>query len=429
MNPRRTYRDFVHGILLTVLLILLKGAVEESEFGRQLEQMTYNILQLRLLSRLDWNDSPITVVDISGLKPVPVEFDGRYELVTSRRALTEIVRAAARQKPRAIGIDLDFSPGPRGYVTPDDADFLQVCLDIQHLGIPVRIGIYDSVVLGPERWLGRPEFQSLAAYITIPLPEHTEPTTRMVEWVQPAGVSKPCPSLACALAQARQREIPSPLRWAVRRAALKTEEEFSASEFLVDYAGLERLMDQRVVAKDANAITAERTRIAGKIVLIGKATPGQAADEFNVPGRGTPVPGIYLHAAASYTLLQAPLYRLTHAGRVAADGLAALCVFGTILIVRLSYSRWAHRELATHRMHVLLTAVVILTVIVIGHYLVSTIRLIWTDYLMVVGALLLHSPAERYVGGPLGRLRSAVVSKWRARPVRRRMTKRNGGQT
>jgi hypothetical protein len=304
--------------------------------------------------------------------------------------------------------------------------FLQFCLEVQHLGTPVRIGIYDSVVLGPGRWLGRPEFQSLAAYITIPLPEHTEPTTRMVEWVQPAGVSTPCPSLACALAQARQREIPSPLRWAARRAALKTQEEFSASEFLVDYGGLERLMDQRVIATDAEGITAKRDRIAGKIVLIGKAKPGQAADQFNVPGRGSPVPGIYLHAAASYTLLQAPLYRLTRAGRIAADVLAALCVFGTILIVSLWYSRLAHSELATHRMHILLTAVVVLTVIVIGHFLVGTIRLIWTDYLMVVGALLLHSPAERYIGGPLGRLRSAAASRWRARPARSRIAKTKG---
>jgi CHASE2 domain-containing sensor protein len=404
------YREFLRGAVLAVLLIGLKVVVEHGEFGKQLEQMTYNLLQLRLLSHADRADSPIAIVDISGMTPIPIQYEGKAELVTPRGSLLGIVAAIARQKPRAIGIDLNFSPGNSGYLTPDDPVLLQSLLDIRRQGLPVYVGIYDSVVLAPAKWLGQPQFQPLAAYITIPNPEHTEPSTRMVEWVRPAGVSAPCFSLPYALAHTEQASVPRTLRWAARRAAVTTEAEFAAAEFLIDYGPIEKLIAGRIIADNEQEIARQGQRLAGKIVLVGRASPGQSADQFNVPGRGMPVPGIYVHGAAVHTLLRAPLYRLTAAGRIVADALAALLVFGPILLARLYSHRRALDQASAHRLHVILTSAVILAVLILGYSLVDKTRLIWTDHLMVIGALLLHSPMEHFLEWLSGWLRG--IPQW-----------------
>jgi CHASE2 domain-containing sensor protein len=206
-----------------------------------------------------------------------------------------------------------------------------------------------------------------------------------------------------------RKEVWPPLAWAVERASLRGEEEFSVSEFLIDYAPLEQLIAQRVIADRAADVARQADRIAGRIVLVGRAAPGRTTDQFNVPGRGMPVPGIFLHASAVYTLLQAPLYRLTHAGRVAADALAALLVFGPVFLLRIGWRSRTGRDLAAYRLHAVVTAAVVVAVIVVGHFLVSDIRLIWTDYLMVVGALLVHSPAERRIGAAAGWVRGCFL--------------------
>ncbi len=405
-SVRHIWRDFVVGLAITASLVLLQVVVGHREFGKQLEQMTYSMLQVRMLSSSGWRDLPVTVVDISGLTPVPIQSAGKTELATPRGPLLDLVEAVAQQRPRAIGIDLDFSPTTHGYVTPSDHGFLESLLKIRGQGTPVYVGIYDSVVLCPKRWLGEEQFQPLAAYISVPKPEGREPSRRMVEWVWPAGVSERCDSLAYALVHTEQAPIPRLWRWGVRRADEKKKPKFSASDFLVDYGPLESLMSQRLPADNAGALINQRSRIAGKIVLLGRASPGQSTDQFNIPGRGMPVPGVYLHATAAYTLLEAPLYELTPCwGRVTADVLAALMVFGSILVVRLYHSVRLGSDVAAHRLHVMLTAVVIVAVLMVGHFLVNTIRLIWIDYLMVIAGLLLHSPAERLVTQTAGRLR------------------------
>jgi CHASE2 domain-containing sensor protein len=413
MNRHRSiFRDFVNGLLLAIVLMLLKGMLEQWEFGKQLEQMTYSMLQMRLFYDATGRDLPITVVDICGLAPLPAEYGGRTELVTPRGPLMDIIKGIARHKPRGIGIDLNLSPGPAGYITSADSGLLQSLLQLRQEGTPTYVGIYESVVLPPDKWLGRQEFEPLAAYLTVPNPEHTEPSIRMVEWVQPAGVSKPCPSLSSAMARSVQGDVPSPLHWAVTRANIRKEAEFSASEFLVDYGPLEDLIAQRVPAEDAGGVANQAARIRERLVFVGRGSPGQSTDQFNIPGRGMPVPGIYLHAAATYTLLQAPLYRLTHVGRIAADAFAALLVFVPILLARVYFSRRIRSETTVHRLHVLLSAVVILGILAVGHLLVHWVRLIWTDQLMVIGALLIHSPVERFIVWSLGYVRKVSPAGW-----------------
>jgi CHASE2 domain-containing sensor protein len=380
------------GVLLSIILIACKVAVEKTDFGEQLEQMTYNMLQARLLSSRSSKDLKVAVVDINDLPLVQVNRGNRVLSVTPRKPLREIVEAVVQQNPEAIGIDVDFSPDEHGFVTQEDPDFFQFCLN-QH--IPIFLGVYESLAQGPDKWLGQPEFKQLAAYITVPKPQGAEGAVRMVERIQPAGVSQSCPSLAAALANTLRPAAPHWLGWAIVRVSQKRTSEFSASEFLIDYSGLETLVRDRVPVSDATDLSKHENTLQGKLVLIGRATPEQTSDQFVVPGRGEPVQGVYIHASAAYTLLEAPLYRMTQLGRLSADLLVSLAVFGTIAVIRWLYSRRTRSELATHRMHLVLTSLAVVTVIVLGHFLVQTTRLMWTDFLLVIGALLIHSPAER----------------------------------
>jgi CHASE2 domain-containing sensor protein len=133
--------------------------------------------------------------------------------------------------------------------------------------------------------------------------------------------------------------------------------------------------------------------VTGKVVLVGRARTGQTTDVFTVPARSEPVAGVYLHAAAAYTLLEAPLFRLTHAGRFAADvivSLGALTIVFVVLAAR--ESRDAH---VSRRVEWIVAVSAAALVFVVGYFGVTRTGLLWTDCLMVSVALVLHPPLGR----------------------------------
>jgi hypothetical protein len=53
-------------------------------------------------------------------------------------------------------------------------------------------------------------------------------------------------------------------------------------------------------------------------------------------------------------------------------------------------------EVATHRVHWLFTSLAVFAVVVIGYGTVQYHRILWTDWLLVVGGLLLHARFGRH---------------------------------
>src|SRR5262249_10158249 len=112
------------------------------------------------------------------------------------------------------------------------------------------------------------------------------------------------------------------------------------------------------------------------------------------PAQAEPVAGVYLHAAAANTLLQAPLFTLTEKGRGVADLLIALVPILFVLVVRVlngggiaDHSLWPDRLMIG-------TAI---AVFVVGFLWIAFTGILWLDYLMVVAALLFHGPVEHLV--------------------------------
>ena len=108
------------------------------------------------------------------------------------------------------------------------------------------------------------------------------------------------------------------LEWAVERATLKSKDEFAASEFLIDYGPLEKLVTERGVVRSADEVASKRQEIRNTIVLVGRATLNKLWTDSMCRDGEKQCRG--LHARRS-DLHVAPIaaHRFTHFGRVAAD--------------------------------------------------------------------------------------------------------------
>jgi hypothetical protein len=374
-----------------MLVLGVKVGIEHTVVGKQFELLGYNWLQ-RELSR---PSVPVQIVDISDLPISKTTIDGKAYEATSREALTKIIDVIAEQDPAAIGIDLDFSPD-QGYVTPRDPDFFQYCLD---RGVPIFLGVDRTHLLPPKVWLNLEQYEKLGASIVVP----EEGTKRMPGWIQSSPNFAPGKTMSAALASGFG-ESHCAIGDLLQRAGLAeqvSKKELgrggSVGEFLVDYGPLETLIDNRTVIKNPDSISVTERVFRNKIVLIGDATPGapgEGPDNFVVDGFPKPVRGVYIHACAAYTLAVAPLYELKWQGRVTIDVALSLGILVVITVIRLKFASES-RRVATDWLQTLLTAFVVLAAFALGVLFVSLTCTIWSDFVLALGAIVVHPPIAR----------------------------------
>ena len=412
-SPKSVRRDFAGALLFTLLLLVAKSLTERTVFGEHVELMTYNLVQHRLLSTRPGEDLPIVIADISDLETVSTTNGRDGEKVTSRVALRHLVQAMADQWPRAIGIDIDFSPDSHGYVTPQDPEFFQFCLDLEaKTHVPIFLGVERSLTLPPDVWLGNEDFRKLAASVMIP-----KDSKKMLRWIQFGESASRYPTMSAALAGTFQHssyQLPEWLGWAVEHTSEKSlSGGISVGESLIDYSALEALERERLRTKNPVVVSDQGWLLRDKVVIVGDATLGKSSDYFVIPDRQEPFPGIYVHACAVYTLIRAPLYELTGAGRWVMDLLLSLLVFGPVAMVRLHYGGGASQTLSVRRLESGMRWLAVALVILGGIVLVRTTRLMWDDFMLVAAALLLHPSAERFAKRLGTWIRYTAPSAWR----------------
>src|ERR1041385_1099139 len=181
-------RDSLKGLLFIALILAAKEAFEHTEMGEQLELAGYVYLQHHLAA----DDVPVQILDISDLGVSEIRSNGRVYRATSRDTLEKLIQAIADQGPKAIGIDIDFSPDANGYLTPGDPEFFQFCLDSD---VPILLGVYRTQVLQPEAWLVEPRFEPLGASIIVP----NEDTRKLPLTIQTSPQFKPGRAMGAAL--------------------------------------------------------------------------------------------------------------------------------------------------------------------------------------------------------------------------------------
>jgi CHASE2 domain-containing sensor protein len=425
-NERRSiWTDFLFSLVVAVVLIFAKEVIDEHTVaGQQLELATYGWLQHRLASLEPDAQLPLVILDISDLKPEPVPGAQKKEEATPRKQLQELLNTLIlKEGAYAVGVDVDFSPLQDGRlpVTPLDHSFFDFCLDLQNTEHrKIYLGVYRTVLRNKDEWLGPPEYRELGASILAPRFE----VTKMVNCIAVDGAT-PCKedTLAALLAREMQKLTEPPQKHLVARIPFLFEQVsterlssgVSVGLFPVDYSQLKTLMSREHTfpSVDPRAMAESRDLFRNKIVLLGDANPDFSSDKFIVPGESEPIPGIYIHASAIYTLANAPLYQLSGIGRWVVDIFLALAVLGPIAAIRLYYSTRTKLELAHHRIEGWLILLVVLLSIGIAIGFVHLHRVLWTDFVLAIFALLLHPMGERFTHGISHRLGMLLPKLWR----------------
>ena len=395
------------GIAITLVLLGLKGLVQRTDFGRLVDQMSYDLLQHNLSSVKSAKDLNVMVLDISAIPMVTVPGIIQSQTVTSREPLLSIVESLVTKEhpPLAIGLDVDFSPDEYGYASPDDPNFFESLLQMRgKTQIPILVGVDKSLALGPQKWLIDPKYMGLASCIVVPTPEPGQSTRYMPEWLEvkyPATQEQQatmvvCPSMGSALAKASVAPVPWWAKYFAESTDLKNETSLSASEFLVDYSPLDVLNASAPHIRNSGDVAP--IDVENKIVLIGRTR--ETDDTFPVPGRPEKsYAGVFLHACAAYTLLEKrPLYHLKEFGRIFIDLLFSAAIFGTVLLIRLRYARDSWEEFMEHRLQGFLTFAAVVLLVIGAVVFVRVSHLMWDDFLLVTIVLLFHSPVERTTG-------------------------------
>ncbi len=389
-RAKRIWHDATVGLLVLFVVLFGKWCLEKTLVGEYLEDSTHKLLQYRLIQTRQPEESPIVIVDITDLESSPI---------TPRHPLLNIIEAVAQQHPRAIGIDIDFSPNENGYISPDDPAFFDQCLMLsKRSNIPIILGIRRSQTFPADHWLGAEEYKELAASIFLP----TE-TRKLWSWIQPDPNLPHIRTMAQALTESFQMSgprVPKTLSWAVHQFSEKDlGGEYRVSEFIVDYSPLQEIERSRIRTIRPEGINAQSHLIQDKIVLIGNATPGETKDSFVVPTRTDPVPGVYLHACGAYTLAVSPLYELTNKGRWALDIALSLFILALITGIRLAFNSVTSSDPDTNWLQKASTFVVVLGAFLVAIIFVRTTRILWDDFTLITLLLILHTRVEVWLRG------------------------------
>jgi CHASE2 domain-containing sensor protein len=386
------------GLLITALLIGAKIVFEHSALGHRVELLTYELLQGQLTG-IDKDPLPVVVLDISAIP------GGTAGQPTPRADLTKLIEAiaagSATTKSRAIGIDIDFSPGLQGPQDPlHDATFFDFCL-LKSSSIPIYLGVHRTIASSPRTWLGIKDHIPLAAAV------YADPddTARLPVWFEPPGKEKQrLPALGTALAESyRKGSLPQP-RWWLRpfvhtsqEVTINLEDASShpvlTSERLINYSKLELLQQTAIPIKNAEGITQIIELLNNKVVILGRVR--DATDRFNVPGRDTPVAGVFLHASAAQTFIKEPLFELNLAFRLLADFLISFLII--FLVARIRFRKNRAGNINWHRRQKIYTYTAAVLIFVAGFMLVRYASVMWFDFVPLIVALLVHLSVERRV--------------------------------
>jgi len=403
---REIFREVLKGILFIAVVLSLKLSIEQTTFGKHLELMSYNLLQTQLSSQ----PPPITLVDISDLSVSDFVVAGQTVTATPRDPIKEMLTAIAGRQPRAIGVDIDFSPDENGYILPSDPEFFQFCLNLsKQTGVPIFLGVERTIAKPSNEWLGEEKYQGLAANILIP-----RDNKRMLNLLEVAsnGASTAASekhnvsqSLSALVANAygRQADGSGMGAWVHSYLAQSglverlTEKQIGAGitvqDFLIDYGPRDSIETIRTTNATVLGDVSQRDKLQGKIVLLGDATLGKATDTFVIPGRDQPYPGIFVHACAAYTLIKAPLYELTGKGHMVIDLLLSGLILLTIVLLGF---RYRDAELVTNQLRGIVTWLVVLWAIVVGVVFVRVTRIMWDDFFLALILLVFHPSIERH---------------------------------
>ena len=355
-------------------------------------------------------DFPVVLVDLSrwrfpdqlekieGIPGLAVRTGIEY---TDRKALALLVKQLAEFEPRAIGVDIDFSPitpvqGGDGEPPKYGIEFFEECDKLTGPSgqeIPVFLGVMRTLHLGPAGWLGSDGFSHMAASIARLRgnASHVPVQIELKEEKVTLG------SLSKKLSEAYFSDPsthPGPVQppeWASRFLESHSHDDHASilvSKTPVDYhSTLPSIESSRIHAErflrtlNTEEVNRLKRALFGKLVIIGYGSRGQAYDTVCLPGEDTPMPGVYLHACAVATMTTQPLFELNSTTGIVIGFLGAFSIF------YLSHLVSSTKLLVSSGLHPIAVELVVMLVADLV-VLVVAVFLLWFHILWVQVALL-----------------------------------------
>ena len=398
---RALFAHLAFGIAIATLLVGAKVLFEHTRAGAMLEQRTYGLLTTILPQFLP--DGPdVVVIDIGHLAGGTEDAGTGVPVATPRPELQRILETLVQMRPRAIGVDIDFSPTPRGWGDDSDPQFFQRVLELSE-ATPITLGVFRSIREPKEAWLGLPRYSSLAGSMWLP----RTGLERTPAWTQAPGVADRLPSLGAKTALARAaRTDEGQLETGWLRRFRESKQQSSlrpdgllVGEILTNSSPMAQLQREAIKIARPEDLIRHRSTIEGRIVLLGVVD--NANDLFPVPAEERNVPGVIVHAANAYTLASEPVWEFSHGTRYALDfAFSGLLIGIALWMQRTGVSKHA---LPSGRSESRALWCVIAATLIGGAVAVLMFRVFWLDFLLVAASLWLHPRVER------------LLSRWRRR--------------
>lgn len=391
------------GTIITVLLLALKVGIESSPIGPSIERYTYMLLTSSL-PKFRPDGPGVVIVDISEFPGGQHESRTGKLVPTPRAELLEVIEVLAQLRPRAIGVDIDFSPTPDGWVDDGDPEFLGRVAQLNKSTLPIALGVFRTLREPEYARLGLPEYSALAAGLWLP----RTGLERTPAWTKTAEGGTRLPSLGAALALRqfgdsgthaqgwRQR-----FRERLQQSSLRPDS-LLVGEVLTDYSAAPQMDREAIRITSAQELLRHRGRIEGRIVLVGVVD--QALDRFPIPGQDHNVAGVVVHAAVANTLANEPIWEFGHNVRIALDLVLSVVLLLGVVALR---SGWSTRGNLTveHAESKALRWLIALT-LVGGIVALVAFRVLWLDFLLVALTLWLHPRVGRLLHRIARRVRS-----------------------
>jgi CHASE2 domain-containing sensor protein len=402
----------VEFVVISAFLIAVQVFLENvrnpfSDFLAEVKTLSFAWLQ-RALPNFDPNARlDVVVVDISDIK-------GGRGVVSDRDALMALLGAIAsvQPAPRAVAVDIDFSPGTKTWIAASDPAFLDFC---EALPVPIILGVDRARDDGPDAWLNSSRYSNMAAATRIWQDENspTKVTTHTyANYFPPEGArsSVPLVTMSYALAKAfvegsptkgvPAQHWPNPSPWVAWLTEPIPPDEDALSKdgsMLINYSKLRQLHHERLLTKSAISANEFAADFQNKMVILGDVRMGE--DAF-LPPEGGVTRGVFGHAIGAYTMAKDPVFELRPAARILFDLLAALPLFFLILKTAKAEKAEQGKEQLHHVRAAWLSA---LGVMVGGVLLVILLRIMWIDFFLTALALVVHPVIHRWIERPLHR--------------------------
>jgi CHASE2 domain-containing sensor protein len=369
-------------------LIGLKTLFELTPWGEFVDDKTYTTLLSRFSARGTTTRPDVLVIDISAIAREPRK-NRSNDMITPRGPIQDLIAVLTELHPKAVGVDVDFSPDNQ-LIDPDDPKFFQWCFErMRQTGVRIFLGVLRSAITQDKEWLSDGRYYRLAGFIGVDnSPRWREHwPDRATYWLM-AGNDQPLRSMSAALAGIDLDQLMHEnARWRWLNWAMKPTS-------IIDFAPVTRIKEDALYAEtpvDANYFRKQADKIRNRIVLLGdikpeNCDPKEEDDCFYVTGIKTPVHGVFLHACAAMTILHGtPIYELTFVGRILADAILAI-----VVLIAVQGAIWfrSRLHLPIGRLEhivkdIIFTSALIATVVIVALICVGYTSVLWTDFIVV----------------------------------------------